>query len=111
MTRSGGYSDQDREEQLQRDKVKREAEAANRRLRKVYAAAEQAQEPQPGMQQPPHQQDLQISDDEDHEFYDPEEGGAGAGGNGGDDGGDGPPGNPIIMPPKYDEATMKPAKR
>ena len=83
MTRSGAYSDATREQQLREDKTRREAEAASRRLRKVYAAAGLHQQAgQGGMQQPP--QDLQLSGDEDgsdHEFYDPDGGLAGLAGN------------------------------
>ena len=42
MTRSGGYSDRSRAQQLEKDKVKREAEAANRRLHKLYALADKS---------------------------------------------------------------------
>ena len=39
-TRSGGYTDQARTRQLREDRDKKQAEAANRRLKKAYALAE-----------------------------------------------------------------------
>lgn len=88
MTRSGKYTDAEREEQLRKDKEKRELEAANRRLKKAYANAER-QAGQQGMQQPLPEGDVQLSgEDSDHEFHDVGDvveggdGGEGAGGAG-----------------------------
>ena len=85
MTRSGGYSDATRDRQLQEDRARREADAANRRLRQVYAAAEQQQAAAPGMQQPPHEEvPHSDSDGDEHEFHEAGEDADGAAGAGGD---------------------------
>ena len=85
MTRSGGYSDATRDRQLQEDRARREADAANRGLRQVYAAAEQQQAAAPGMQQPPHEEvPHSDSDGDEHEFHEASEDADGAAGAGGD---------------------------
>ena len=101
MTRSGGYSDRSRAQQLEKDKVKREAEAANRRLHKLYALAEKSPVAgSSGLQRPErpshpplcHSPSDEDSDGE-HQFYDPDGADtAGSGGDGADGGGgQGPP--------------------
>ena len=118
MTRSGGYSDQSRAQQLEKDKVKREAEAANRRLHKLYALADKSPVAGPsGLQRParpsppPLRHSPSDDSDEEHQYYDP----AGAdtaasGGDGGDGGGGQGPPTSGNMPPKYDETTGKDAE-
>ena len=89
MTRSGGYTHQAREEQLQRDKQQREVEAASRRLRKLYALADQTPPGPAGQQVPPQPSPdhepppLEHSDSDNEDFQDADHGG-GDGGNGGE---------------------------
>ena len=114
MTRSGGYSDRSRAQQLEKDKVKREAEAANRRLHKLYALADKSPVAgssglqRPERPSPPPLRHSPSDDDSDgeHHFSDLDGGDtAGAGGDGADGGGGQGPPTPGNMPPKYDETT------